>query len=78
MDSNVRSIKMKIPAFFGKNDPDVHLERERQVDLIFNYHNYTKKKKVKLVALEFKDYAIVWWDQVQARRRRNGARAIQT
>ncbi|XP_057990618.1 uncharacterized protein LOC131172996 [Hevea brasiliensis] len=78
IDNNIRSIKMKIPTFYGKNDPDVYLEWEREVELIFECHNYTEDKKVKLAAVQFKDYAIVWWDQVQAKKRRNGLRPIRT
>ena len=35
VDHNLGSIKMKIPSFQGRNDPDVYLEWERKVDLIF-------------------------------------------
>ena len=63
VDRNLGSIKMKIPSFQGRNDPDVYLEWERKVELIFECHNYSEEKKVKLVAVEFSDYAIVWWDQ---------------
>ncbi|KAL2225724.1 UNVERIFIED_CONTAM: Transposon Ty3-I Gag-Pol polyprotein [Sesamum indicum] len=35
-------------------------------------------KKVKLAALEFTDYALVWWDQMQKERVRNGERPITT
>lgn len=35
VDRNLGSIKMKIPSFQGRNDPNVYLEWERKVDLIF-------------------------------------------
>ena len=41
----------------------MYLEWERKVELIFKCHNYSEEKKVKLAAVEFSDYAIVWWDQ---------------
>ena len=63
VDRNLGSIKMKIPPFQMINDPDMYLEWERKVDLIFKFHNYSKDKKVKLASVEFYDYVIVWWDQ---------------
>ena len=33
------------------------------MDWIFDCHNYSEAKKVKLVVIEFMDYAMIWWDQ---------------
>jgi hypothetical protein len=33
-----------------------------KVDWIFNCHNYSEVKKVKLLVIEFTDYALIWWD----------------
>ena len=52
---------MKILSFQGKNDPEAYFEWEKKVELIFECHNYSEKKKVKLVVIEFTDYAIIWW-----------------
>jgi len=71
-DSSLKSIKMTIPTFKGKSDPEAYLEWEKKVDLIFDCHNYSEEKKIKLAILEFVDYAIVWWDQLVLNRRRNG------
>ncbi|XP_016733447.1 uncharacterized protein [Gossypium hirsutum] len=46
--------------------------------MVFECHNYSKSKKVKLVAIEFSDYAMIWWDQLTTSRRRNGERPIST
>ena len=35
---------------------------------MFDCHNYLELKKVKLAAIEFSDYAIVWWDQLVVNR----------
>ena len=59
VDHNLRNIKLMIPSFQGRNDPDMYLEWERKVDLIFKCHNYSKDKKVKLASAEFCDYAII-------------------
>ncbi|XP_043809768.1 uncharacterized protein LOC122723079 [Manihot esculenta] len=63
---------MKIPSFNGKADVDAYLEWERKVEMVFNCQNYSDDKKVKLAALEFSDYALIWWDELVKSRRRNG------
>ena len=70
-DNNLGNIKMKISFFQGKNDPAAYLEWERKVELVFDCHNYSENKKVKLAIIEFSDYAIVWWDQLVLNKRRN-------
>ncbi|KAH9769539.1 Endonuclease [Citrus sinensis] len=72
------SIKLKIPSFQGKNDPEVYLEWEKKVELVFDCHNYSEERKVKLATVEFTDYAIIWWDQLVLSRRRNRERPINT
>ena len=69
---------MKIMSFQGKNDPKAYLECEKKMDLVFDYHNYSKLKKVKFVAIEFFDYAIILWDQLVLNRRRNRERPMKT
>ncbi|XP_042436946.1 uncharacterized protein LOC122022904 [Zingiber officinale] len=68
---NMGTIKLSIPPFQGKNDPDVYIEWERKIELVFDCHNSSKEKKVKLAAVAFTDYAIIWWDQLTLSRRRN-------
>ena len=43
---------------------------------IFEFHNYSTKKRVKLVVIDFSDYALNWWDQLVISRRRNYERPI--
>ena len=62
---------MKIPPFQGKNDPEAHLEWEKKVEMIFECNRYSEERKVKLAAVEFTDYAVVWWDQLVTTRRRH-------
>ncbi|XP_057811643.1 uncharacterized protein LOC131025875, partial [Salvia miltiorrhiza] len=77
-DNNLGNIKMNVPPFQGKNDPELYLDWERKVELMFDCHNYSELKKVKLAAIEFSDYALVWWDQMVTSRRRNSEPPIQT
>uniref|UniRef100_A0A2N9I6E1 Retrotransposon gag domain-containing protein n=1 Tax=Fagus sylvatica TaxID=28930 RepID=A0A2N9I6E1_FAGSY len=48
VDRSLESIKMKIPSFQGRTDPEVYLEWEKKIDLVFDCHNYSEEKKVKL------------------------------
>ena len=77
-DNNLGNIKMKIPSFQGKNDPEAYLEWVRKVELVFYSHNYSENKKVKLVVIEFSDYAIVWWDQLVLNNRQNREPSVET
>ena len=54
------------------------MEWEKKLDLVFDCHNYSEEKKVKLAAIEFTDYAIIWWDQLVLSRRRNRDKPINT
>ena len=71
MDGDLNTIKLKIPSFQSKNDPEAYLEWEKKVDWIFYCHSYLEQKKVKLVIIEFTEYTLIWWDQIVNRRRRN-------
>ncbi|RDX96803.1 hypothetical protein CR513_20503, partial [Mucuna pruriens] len=54
------------------NDLELYLEWDRKVEHVFDCHNYSEEKKVKLVVVEFTDYASMWWDQFVINRCRNG------
>ncbi|XP_040998254.1 uncharacterized protein LOC121244313 [Juglans microcarpa x Juglans regia] len=77
-DNDFGNIKIKIPSFQGKNDPEVYLEWETKMEMVFDCHNYSEIKKVKLAAIEFTDYVIVWWDQLLINRRRNREPPVDT
>ncbi|KAI3453490.1 hypothetical protein Pfo_010153 [Paulownia fortunei] len=63
---------------WGRNDPEAYLEWEKKMEMVFECHNYSENKKVKLAAIEFIDYAIIWWDQLLKERRRNHERLVET
>ena len=69
VDRNLGNIKMKIPSFQGRNDPEAYLEWEKKVEMVFDCHHYSEENKVKLEMVEFTDYAIVWWDQLVTNQR---------
>ncbi|XP_056864057.1 uncharacterized protein LOC130511197 [Raphanus sativus] len=71
-------LKLKIPSFDGKNDPDAFLEWERKIELVFDCQNFSDIKKVRLAAAEFTGYAINWYDRVVTSRRRAGVAPVDT
>jgi len=78
IDRNLGSIKLKIPAFKGKTDPEAYLDWEKKVEMIFDIHRYSEEKNVKLAVVEFTDYAMVWWERLVVERRRNRERPVST
>ncbi|KAA3473622.1 Retrovirus-related Pol polyprotein from transposon 17.6 [Gossypium australe] len=69
-DDGLKNIKLSIP--------DAYIEWEKKIKLVFDCHNYSENKKVKFAAIEFSDYAMIWWDQLTTSRRRNGECSITT
>ena len=66
---------MKILLFQGNSDPKAYLEWEKKMEFVFDCHNYSEAKKVKLAVIEFSNYAI---DQLVTNRRQNGERPVKT
>ncbi|KAL4333051.1 hypothetical protein GQ457_07G005030 [Hibiscus cannabinus] len=78
LDDSFANIKMNIPPFHGKTDPEAYLEWEKKIEHIFECHDYSERKKVQIAALEFTHYAINWWNQLTVNKRRNGERPVST
>ena len=78
LDDDLGNIKVSIPPFMGKSDPEAYLEWEERMKMIFDCHNYSEAKKVKLAAMEFGHYALQWWTNEQNTRRRVGDELITT
>nr|XP_027088741.1 uncharacterized protein LOC113710095 [Coffea arabica] len=78
VEDEIKGIKLKIPSFQGKSDPEAYLDWERRIELIFDCNHYTESQKVKLAALEFTDYASIWWDQLRIKQRREEEPIIRT
>ena len=76
LEGDLDAIKLKIPSFQGKNDPEAYLEWEKKVDWILDCHSYSEAKKVKLIVIEFMDYTLIWWDQNVISRRRSRERPV--
>lgn len=63
------NIKMRIPTFKGTSDPEEYLDWVQRVEKVFDCQEYTELQKCKYAALEFTDYAVLWWDKLIAQRR---------
>ena len=74
----IGKIKVKIPSFEGKCDPDVYMDWETKLEQIWNCHNFPEHKKVQLATLEFNGYALIWWDNLVKERRRALDPAVAT
>ena len=70
MDEGIGRVKISIPAFSGKGEPEDYLDWEMRVDQIFDSHRYTEEKKMQLAAIEFTGYALLWWNQICRSRHR--------
>jgi hypothetical protein len=57
-------LKFSIPMFDGGSNPEAYLTWELKIDKIFHMYNYSKEKKMTMAALEFDDYALIWWEQL--------------
>jgi hypothetical protein len=57
-------VKFTIPAFYGVYDAEVYLDWEMTVEQKLNSHLVPKVHKVRQATSEFKDFAIVWWNEL--------------
>lgn len=71
-EDGLGKVKVSIPTFNGKENADSYYEWETKVEQIFDLYEYPAEKKAKLAALEFKGYAITWWNQVRVEYHRVG------
>ena len=52
-DDGLSDIKMKILSFRGKSDLKAYFECEKKMEFVFDCHNYSESRKVKLVVLGY-------------------------
>ena len=67
-EDRIKGVKLNIPSFKGRSDSEAYLEWEMKIEHLFACHNYTEENKMKVAAMEFSDYALIWWDQLQRER----------
>ena len=57
---------VRIPKFVGDSDFSVYEQWETKVEqILFSYDLFDAMDIVKITALEFEDYALYWWNQLQ-------------
>ena len=49
-----------------------------KIEHVFSYNDYIEEQKVKLAAVEFSDYALVWWNKNQREMMREEGQEIDT
>lgn len=62
-------LKFTMPKFFRGIDPEDDISWALKVGKIFQVHNFNEPKKIAIASLEFDEYALLWWEQVQDLRR---------
>ncbi|KAL4384568.1 hypothetical protein GQ457_15G020400 [Hibiscus cannabinus] len=60
IDNNLSNIKVSIPPFQGRRDPEAYLMWEKKIEGLFQYNQYSEATKVKLATKFFTDYALTW------------------
>jgi len=75
---DLTNMRFDIPKFFGKSDPEAYFSWVLKVDKIFRVQCFSDKKKVALASMEFEEYALLWWEQLQDARLANHQEPINT
>jgi hypothetical protein len=62
-DDHVAKLKLNVPPFDGKYNPDAYLTWELEVEQHFACLNYPEDKRVSAATCEFTDFASRWWSE---------------
>jgi hypothetical protein len=57
-------IKFSIPPFYGSYDAETYLDWEMTVEQKFSSHLVPEHHRVRQATSEFKDFAIIWWNEL--------------
>ncbi|GKB65049.1 putative nucleotidyltransferase, ribonuclease H [Tanacetum coccineum] len=71
-------MRVDIPVFEGRIQPDEFIELIHTVERVFDYQEFRKDLKVKIVAIKLKKHASVWWEQLKLRRAHENKPRIRT
>ena len=63
--NRIEGVKLNVPPFKGRSDLDAYLDQEMKIEHVFSCNDYIEERKVKLAAVEFSNYALVWWNKNQ-------------
>ncbi|XP_010523374.1 PREDICTED: uncharacterized protein LOC104801735 isoform X2 [Tarenaya hassleriana] len=70
--------KFKPFVFTGKEESEVYLEWERQMDANFECYSLTNRRKIHYVAAHLAEDAIMWWEREERNRRRAHYEPVST
>ncbi|XP_010530569.1 PREDICTED: uncharacterized protein LOC104807148 [Tarenaya hassleriana] len=70
--------KFKPFVFTGKEEPEVYLEWERQMDANFECYSLTNRRKIHYAAAHLAEDAIMWWEREERNRRRAHYEPVST
>jgi hypothetical protein len=57
-------IKFSSPPFMGSYDAEAYLDWEMTVEQNFNSHLVPEQHMVRQATSEFRDFAIIWWNEL--------------
>jgi hypothetical protein len=71
-------VKVDIPEFEGRMQPDEFIDWLNTIERIFEYKDVLEHHKVKLVAIKLRKHASLWWEHVKKQRERERKSRIVT
>jgi hypothetical protein len=71
-------IRVEIPYFEGRLQPDEFVDWLQTVERVFEYKEVPEEKKVKIIAVKLKKHASIWWENLKKKREREGKRKIKS
>uniref|UniRef100_A0A2N9FZ08 RNA-directed DNA polymerase n=1 Tax=Fagus sylvatica TaxID=28930 RepID=A0A2N9FZ08_FAGSY len=71
-------MKVDIPDFEGKMQPDDFIDWLTTVERIFHFKDVPENRKVKVVAIKLRKHASIWWEHLKRQREREGRERITT
>ena len=70
--------KIEVPMYEGNLDAEELLDWIRSMEKHFDYEDVDEEKKVKHTVTRLKGHATLWWDELQAGKRRKGKQNIKS
>jgi hypothetical protein len=65
-DDPFAKVKFTIPSFYGLYDTEAYLDWAMTVDNKFSSHLVPGQHCVRQATSEFKDFAIIWWNELSS------------
>ena len=74
----LKSIKIDVPNFEGRHDPQLFIDWTLQLDRYFTWYKLTKSRKVKYATMKLFDQASQYWTNLENRCGARGRPSIDT